>query len=68
MLTGKHPWANLDRLQAVLKISTLSTPEIPADISGHAQDFLARTFDIEYEERPSAMDCLAHPWLAHPTN
>jgi mitogen-activated protein kinase kinase kinase len=64
MLTSEHPWASLTHLQAVAKISSLSQPEMPADISQDAKEFLALTFDIEYEKRPSALDALSHPWLA----
>jgi mitogen-activated protein kinase kinase kinase len=68
MFTGEHPWANLTQMQAIFKIGGASAkPEIPADISADAQDFLALTFDLNYEKRPSAVESLTHQWLALPT-
>jgi mitogen-activated protein kinase kinase kinase len=67
MFTAEHPWANLTQMQAIFKIGGSAKPEIPADISQDAQDFLALTFDLNYEKRPSATDGLAHPWLALPS-
>jgi mitogen-activated protein kinase kinase kinase len=64
MFTGEHPWANLTQMQAIFRIGASAKPEIPADISPEAQDFLALTFDLDYEKRPSATECLQHPWLA----
>lgn len=38
-------------------------PEIPSDISTDADNFIQLTFDLDYEQRPSATECLQHPWL-----
>jgi mitogen-activated protein kinase kinase kinase len=64
MFTGEHPWAQLTQMQAIFKIGSSAIPTIPSDISAEAQDFLRKTFEIDYEARPSAMELLQHPWLA----
>ncbi len=38
-------------------------PEIPADISADAEDFLNKTFEFNTELRPSAKELLQHPWI-----
>lgn len=47
-----------------LQIGSSAKPSIPADISSDAQNFLAKTFELDYEARPSAQELLLHPWLA----
>lgn len=39
-------------------------PVIPTDISADAQDFLAKTFELKVEARPSAKELLRHAWMA----
>ncbi|KAK2466884.1 hypothetical protein APHAL10511_001142 [Amanita phalloides] len=63
MLTGEHPWAQLTQMQAIFKIGSSEKPSIPSDISPEAQDFLRRTFELDYEARPSASELLRHPWI-----
>lgn len=64
MLTGEHPWAQLSQMQAIFKIGSSAKPTIPSDISSEAQDFLARTFEIDHHARPSAAELLQHPFIA----
>ncbi|KAF4615438.1 hypothetical protein D9613_003091 [Agrocybe pediades] len=64
MLTGEHPWAQLTQMQAIFKIGSMARPTIPSDISAEAQDFLKKTFEINHEARPSAIELLQHPWIA----
>ncbi|KAH8806763.1 STE/STE11 protein kinase [Flagelloscypha sp. PMI_526] len=65
MLTGDHPWGKLSQFQALFKIgSGTAKPNIPSDISNEAQDFLDKTFELDYTVRPSATELLAHSWLA----
>jgi len=64
MLTGEHPWAQLTQMQAIFKIGSSAKPTIPSDISADAQDFLLKTFDLDYEARPGAGELLQHPWIA----
>ncbi|KAJ4469388.1 hypothetical protein C8J55DRAFT_564466 [Lentinula edodes] len=63
MLTGEHPWAQLTQMQAIFKIGSSAKPTIPSDISSEAHDFLTRTFDVDYEARPSASELLRHPFI-----
>ncbi|KAI9509621.1 Pkinase-domain-containing protein [Russula earlei] len=64
MLTGEHPWAQLNQMQAIFKIGSFSAkPPIPSDISTDAQGFLDLCFELDHEVRPSAGDLLAHSWL-----
>ncbi|KAI0256828.1 hypothetical protein BJV78DRAFT_1117616 [Lactifluus subvellereus] len=64
MLTGEHPWAQLNQMQAIFKIGSSSAkPPIPSDISADAQHFLDLCFEHDHEIRPSAGDLLVHAWL-----
>ncbi|KZT09454.1 Pkinase-domain-containing protein [Laetiporus sulphureus 93-53] len=65
MLTGEHPWAQLNQMQAIFKIGSSAKPAIPADISPEAENFLQLTFDLDHEARPSAAELLKHPWIAN---
>lgn len=63
MLTGKHPYPDLNQMQAIFKIGgSDSAPQIPSGISGDARDFLRRTFMLDFQDRPCAADLLAHPF------
>ncbi|KAH8806771.1 kinase-like domain-containing protein [Flagelloscypha sp. PMI_526] len=65
MLTGDHPWGKLSQFQALFKIgSGTAKPNIPSDISNEAQDFLDKTFELDYTIRPSTTELLAHSWLS----
>lgn len=64
MLTGEHPWSQLTQMQAIFKIGSSAKPTIPSDISADAQDFLQKTFDLDYDARPGAAELLQHPWVA----
>ncbi|KAF5377058.1 hypothetical protein D9757_007745 [Collybiopsis confluens] len=63
MLTGEHPWAQLTQMQAIFKIGSSAKPTIPSDISSEAHDFLTRTFDVDYEARPTASELLLQPFI-----
>ncbi|CAE6433499.1 unnamed protein product [Rhizoctonia solani] len=63
MLTGQHPWAQLSQMQAIFKIGSLARPTIPPDISPEAEDFLNKTFELDYTIRPTAAELLNHPWV-----
>ncbi|KLO13533.1 Pkinase-domain-containing protein [Schizopora paradoxa] len=63
MLTGQRPWPNLTEFQAIFKVGMNAKPEIPADISAEAEDFLNKTFEFNTELRPSAKELLQHPWI-----
>jgi mitogen-activated protein kinase kinase kinase len=48
----------------LLQIGSSAKPTIPSDISADAQDFLQKTFDLDYEARPDAGELLQHTWIA----
>ncbi|TFK55044.1 Pkinase-domain-containing protein [Heliocybe sulcata] len=64
MLTGEHPFPQLNQMQAIFKIGQSAKPTIPPDISAEAADFLQRTFELNHEARPTAGELLEHPWIA----
>ncbi|QRV86100.1 mitogen activated protein kinase kinase kinase [Ceratobasidium sp. AG-Ba] len=64
MLTGQHPWAQLTQMQAIFKIGSSARPTIPPDITKEAENFLNRTFELDYTIRPTAADLLNDPWVA----
>ncbi|KAH9079546.1 Pkinase-domain-containing protein [Lactarius deliciosus] len=69
MLTGEHPWAQLNQMQAIFKIgSSGAKPPIPSDISADAQNCLDFCFELDHEIRPSAGDLLGHAWLKKKAN
>lgn len=63
MFTGKHPFPNFSQMQAIFKIGTHNTPEIPKWCTDDAKDFLQKTFILDYKKRPSATELLAHNFL-----
>ncbi|GMM36413.1 mitogen-activated protein kinase kinase kinase [Saccharomycopsis crataegensis] len=63
MFTGKHPFPEFSQMQAIFRIGTHSSPEIPDKCTEECKDFLKKTFIIEYEKRPSAKELLSHAFL-----
>lgn len=63
MFTGKHPFPDFSQMQAIFKIGTHITPQIPEWCTREAKDFLERTFELDYEKRPDAVDMLGEPFL-----
>lgn len=63
MFTGKHPFPNFSQMQAIFKIGTHTTPDIPTWCSDQARDFMAKTFTLDYKERPGAGKLLEHEFL-----
>jgi len=61
MFTGSHPHPNCTQLQAIFKIggSGDASPTVPDHAGDDARTFLAQTFLIDHEKRPSADDLLA---------
>ncbi|RUP42708.1 kinase, partial [Jimgerdemannia flammicorona] len=63
MFTGDHPFPEYSQMQAMFKIGTSSSPNIPENISDEAKDFLIKTFEPDFQERPSAQALLLHPFI-----
>ncbi|KAJ4304072.1 ATP binding [Collariella sp. IMI 366227] len=64
MMTGQHPFPDCTQLQAIFKIGgAKATPTIPDHASEEAQEFLARTFEIDHNMRPSADELVESPFL-----
>ncbi|RKP11679.1 kinase-like domain-containing protein [Piptocephalis cylindrospora] len=63
MFTGEHPFPEADQMQAIFRIGSDSSPDIPEGISDVASDFLTQTFITDYAERPTAQVLLKHPFL-----
>ncbi|KAJ4368873.1 ATP binding [Neocucurbitaria cava] len=67
MFTGSHPHPNCTQLQAIFKIggSGDASPTIPDNAGDDARSFLAKTFLIDHEARPSADELLASPFITN---
>jgi mitogen-activated protein kinase kinase kinase len=65
MFTGSHPHPNCTQLQAIFKIggSGDASPTIPENAGDDARAFLAQTFLIDHEKRPSADALLDSPFI-----
>ncbi|ORX61370.1 Pkinase-domain-containing protein [Hesseltinella vesiculosa] len=64
MLTGKHPWLDLNIVAALYNLGQFEAPPLPEDISDLAKSFLKECFQINPEERPTAAELLVHPFVA----
>ena len=67
MFTGSHPHPNCTQLQAIFKIggSGDASPTIPDNAGDDARTFLAQTFLIDHEKRPSADELLASHFITN---
>ncbi|KAK3940502.1 protein kinase [Diplogelasinospora grovesii] len=64
MMTGTHPFPDCTQLQAIFKIGgSKAAPTIPEHASEEAKQFLAQTFEIDHNKRPSADDLMLSPFL-----
>lgn len=59
MFTGRHPFPELSQMQALFKIGNHITPTIPEWCTIEAKEFLTKTFEINFEMRPDAIELLA---------
>ncbi|KAJ3088508.1 hypothetical protein HK102_008584 [Quaeritorhiza haematococci] len=62
MLTGSHPWKQLDEMQTMWKLGRDSAPPIPDYLSAEAKDFVTQCFLIDPDKRPTAGQLLDHPF------
>ncbi|KAK3313549.1 kinase-like domain-containing protein [Apodospora peruviana] len=64
MMTGTHPFPDCTQLQAIFKIGgSKAAPTIPEHASDEAKQFLAQTFEIDHNKRPSADELILSPFL-----
>ncbi|KAI0128388.1 STE/STE11 protein kinase [Xylariales sp. AK1849] len=64
MMTGTHPFPDCSQLQAIFKIGGgKAAPTIPESASPEAVTFLAQTFEIDHNLRPSADDLMLSSFL-----
>lgn len=64
MMTGTHPFPDCTQLQAIFKIGgAKAAPTIPEHASEEAKTFLAQTFELDHNKRPSADELMLHSFL-----
>ncbi|CAO3694005.1 unnamed protein product [Rhizopus stolonifer] len=63
MLTGSHPWLDLNMLAALYNLGKYQAPPIPEDLPEEAKDFLTKCFTINPEERPTAEQLSTHAFV-----
>uniref|UniRef100_V5F106 Protein kinase n=1 Tax=Kalmanozyma brasiliensis (strain GHG001) TaxID=1365824 RepID=V5F106_KALBG len=63
MISGTHPWAELNQMQALFQIGMGRKPTLPDEISNECRDFLEKTFELDYNNRPSADELLNHAFM-----
>ncbi|CAI5756584.1 unnamed protein product [Candida verbasci] len=63
MFTGNHPFPDLSQMQALFKIGNHIVPNVPEWCTFEAKEFLLKTFDIDFERRPEAVDLLSDQFL-----
>ncbi|KZF22538.1 Pkinase-domain-containing protein [Xylona heveae TC161] len=64
MFTGTHPFPDCSQLQAIFKIGGgTASPTLPEEASDEGKEFLSRTFELDFEKRPSAEELLVSPFL-----
>jgi mitogen-activated protein kinase kinase kinase len=44
MMTGEHPFPGFNQMQAIFKIGSFVSPEIPSNAGDNCSDFLKKTF------------------------
>ncbi|KAK3070589.1 ATP binding [Teratosphaeriaceae sp. CCFEE 6253] len=71
MFTGSHPHPNCTQLQAIFKIGGTkggdggdARPEMPAEASEEAREFMRSTFEVDHERRPTAEELRGFGWLS----
>ena len=64
MFTGTHPFPDYSQLTAIFQIGNSSAkPTIPSNASEEGRAFLASTFEIDHNDRPTADELLKRPFL-----
>ncbi|KAF9240714.1 STE/STE20/PAKA protein kinase [Melanogaster broomeanus] len=65
MIEGEPPYLNQNPLKALYLIATNGTPTIasPDALSAVFKDYLAKTLEVDAEQRPTASQLLEHPFF-----
>ncbi|KAJ2789650.1 ATP binding, partial [Coemansia helicoidea] len=63
MMTGAHPFPELDQMQALYTIGQRGRPQIPDGISPTGQDFLEQALQVDLDMRPTAKDLAPHAFV-----
>jgi len=63
LLTGFPPYFEMVAMSAIYKMVREECPPLPDDISEELEDFLKKCFRRNPDERPSAKELRAHPWI-----
>ncbi|KAI9471216.1 kinase-like domain-containing protein [Coemansia mojavensis] len=63
MMTGNHPFPDLDQMQALYTIGQRGRPQIPSDASPVARDFLEKALQVDLDARPTATDLISHEFV-----
>lgn len=63
MLTGSHPYHEMNQFAAIFQISQGKPPPFPESISDEGKDFLRQCFHLDPNTRPNALELLSHPFL-----
>ncbi|KAJ2847416.1 ATP binding, partial [Coemansia erecta] len=63
MMTGTHPFPDLDQLQALYSIGQRGRPKTPDGISPDGNAFLELTLQVDVDMRPTASDLMAHAFV-----
>ncbi|KAG2235652.1 hypothetical protein INT48_008528 [Thamnidium elegans] len=63
MLTGNHPWLDLNMLAALYSLGKYQAPPIPEYLPEDVKNFLNLCFTINPEDRPTAEQLLTHPFV-----
>ncbi|XBH82786.1 hypothetical protein VPH35_071370 [Triticum aestivum] len=66
MLTRQIPYPNVEWTNAFFMIGKGEQPPIPSHLSAEAQDFIRQCVRVDPDERPSASQLLAHPFVNRP--
>ncbi|XP_047085774.1 mitogen-activated protein kinase kinase kinase 1-like [Lolium rigidum] len=66
MLTRQIPYPNVEWTNAFFMIGRGEQPPMPSYLSKEAQDFIGQCVRVDPEERPTASELLAHPFVNRP--
>jgi p21-activated kinase 1 len=66
MVEGEPPYLDQNPLKALFLVATNGTPTVanPENLSSTFRDYLARTLEVDAENRPDATQLLQHSFFA----